>query len=335
MKVDSAGQLYIANPGGGTTSIGTAVAIQVVGTDGTATNVGFGGANVSVPVTGAFSISSATVFQATASNLNATVVGTVTSIPSGTQAVSQTGSPWGVSGTVTSNQGGAPWTIRVQDGAAGTLATVTSANALKVDPSGVTSPVSGTITSVPSGTTTVSVAAGTVAVTQVTSPWVVGGTTTAVPSGTQNVSIVSGTAAVTGTVTITPSGTQAVSQTGAPWSVSITTQATSGASTYRNINLGTVGTAVKTAAGNLYGYYLGNNGTSSLFIKIYNVTTAPTSTDTPALTLYVPTSAAANINFPIPVNFATGIGVRATGAVADNDNTAPASNQAVINLFYA
>lgn len=51
-----------------------------------------------------------------------------------------------VSGTVTSNQGGAPWTQRIQDGAGATLATVTGANALKVDGSAVTQPVSGTVT---------------------------------------------------------------------------------------------------------------------------------------------------------------------------------------------
>jgi len=51
-----------------------------------------------------------------------------------------------VSGTVTSNQGGAPWTQRIQDGTTSTLAVVTAANALKVDGSAVTQPVSGTVT---------------------------------------------------------------------------------------------------------------------------------------------------------------------------------------------
>jgi hypothetical protein len=54
-----------------------------------------------------------------------------------------------VSGTVTSNQGSAPWTQRIQDGVGATLATVTAGNALKVDGSAVTQPVSGTVTTTP------------------------------------------------------------------------------------------------------------------------------------------------------------------------------------------
>jgi len=98
-----------------------------------------------------FGTSTTTVVQGTASNLNATVAGTVTTIPSGTQVVS---------GTVTVN-----------------------------------------------GTDTTTIAGGTVAVTQVTSPWVVGGTTTTVPSGTQSTQPLrtldfNGSATITSTVNI-------------------------------------------------------------------------------------------------------------------------------------
>jgi hypothetical protein len=51
-----------------------------------------------------------------------------------------------VGGTVTANQGSPPWSQRIQDGASSTLATVTASNALKVDGSAVTQPVSGTVT---------------------------------------------------------------------------------------------------------------------------------------------------------------------------------------------
>jgi hypothetical protein len=71
------------------------------------------------------------------------VSGTVTSNQAGVWTVQQGTPPWLVSGTVTSNQGGAPWKMRLQDGAGGTLATVTAANALKVDGSGVFQDVKG------------------------------------------------------------------------------------------------------------------------------------------------------------------------------------------------
>ena len=57
-------------------------------------------------------------------------------------------------GTVTANQGGAPWTQRLQDGAGATLATVTAGNALKVDGSAVTQPVSAASLPLPTGAST-------------------------------------------------------------------------------------------------------------------------------------------------------------------------------------
>ena len=112
-----------------------------------------------------FGTSTTTVVQGTASNLNATVVGTVTAVQSGTWAVT-------VSGTATT----AP---------TGTQTVVVSG----------TVPVSGTITSVPSGTQNI---AGTVSITGTET---VVGTVTSVPSGTQTVagtvSVLGGTSTAT------------------------------------------------------------------------------------------------------------------------------------------
>jgi len=74
---------------------------------------------------------------------------------------------------------------------------ITAGSALRIDGSAVTQPVSGTITSSPTGTYTV---AGTVNSTP-TGTYTVAGTVTNVPSGTQ---------AVSGTVTSTPTGTYTV-----------------------------------------------------------------------------------------------------------------------------
>ena len=464
VAVDTKGQLIISNPGSGGSGGGGGV-IQVSGTDGSATNVGSAAGNLSVPVSGAFTISTATVVQGTASNLNVTAVeagtwsvtvnnGTVTSIPSGTQsvtgtvAVTQSTSPWvitgtttaagttPVSGTVTAIESGT-WSVTVSNGTitnipngtqtiTGSVAVdwqessststawtssatlnstivlgVTSFNSLLLsfnptagvtggevffeasNDNGVTwytisgqqNGNSGIIQSVflmnsvavtwlfniagftnfrvrlnpvvtGTGTATFLMqATGGVAVTpvstiiaggtntigavlQATSPWIVGGTTTNVPSGTQSVA---------GTVTITPSGTQTVTaqQAGAPWTVIISTETTGGASMYSNLNLGNTGTAVKSSAASLYGYYFGNNGTGSLFVRLYNVTTAPTSTDTPVIRAYIPPSAAANLALTVPAAFTAGLGIRATTAQADNDTTAPGTDQAIVNVFYA
>ena len=89
--------------------------------------------------------------------------------------------------------------IKISDGT-NVVGISSTGPALKVDPSSFTSPVSGTITSVPSGTQAVS------------------GTVTNVPSGTQTVAgtvtaVPTGTQAVSGTVTNVPSGTQTVAGT--------------------------------------------------------------------------------------------------------------------------
>jgi hypothetical protein len=68
-----------------------------------------------------------------------------------TTATSQ-GAAGGGGGSVT--QGSPPWTQRLQDGAGSTLATVTAGNALKVDGSAVTQPVSASSLPLPTGAST-------------------------------------------------------------------------------------------------------------------------------------------------------------------------------------
>jgi hypothetical protein len=104
--------------------------------------------------------------------------------------------------------------IKIVDDSTGTAAAVTASQALKVDGSAVTQPVSGTITLTPSGTQTVT---GTVTVVP-SGTQTVTGTVTIVPSGTQTVTgtvtaVPSGTTTVTGTVTTVPSGTTSTSDT--------------------------------------------------------------------------------------------------------------------------
>lgn len=113
-----------------------------------------------------------------------------------TQAVTQSTSPWVVSGTVTANQGGS-WTVAATQ----------------------------------SGSWSVSVT-GTVAVTQSTSPWVVSGTVTANQGGSWTVAATQSGAWTTGrtwtlasgtdSVAAVQSGTWTVQQGSAPWSQNLT-----------------------------------------------------------------------------------------------------------------
>src|SRR5579859_4070410 len=111
-----------------------------------------------------------TVFQGTASNLNATVVGTVTNIPTGTQAIS---------GTIAATQSTSPWVV--SQGTASNLQATVAGTITAVE-SGTWSVTGiGTFTCTCPGTQVVSQSIGTNLHTVVDN-----GTITTVPSGTQS-----------------------------------------------------------------------------------------------------------------------------------------------------
>lgn len=106
-------------------------------------------------------------------------------------------------------------------------------------------------------------------------------------------------------------------------------------SIYRNIDLDEAGANVKSSAGKVFGYYFYNAAATVLYLKFYNKASAPTvGTDTPVLTLTLPSEQGGHINFQGGVNFDTGIGVACTGGVADADTTAIGANECIFNLFY-
>ena len=103
------------------------------------------GSNVTQPVSGTVTANAGTgnftVVQATAANLNATVTGTVAATQSGT---------WTVQPGNTANT--TPWLATINQG--GNSATVTASNALKVDGSAVTQPISAASLPLPTGAAT-------------------------------------------------------------------------------------------------------------------------------------------------------------------------------------
>ena len=118
-------------------------------------------------------------------------------------------------------------------------------------------------------------------------------------------------------------------------SVTLNAPTTGGLTTYRNLDIDETGVNVKASAGQVFGWAITNNAAAVRFVKLYNKATAPTSGDTPLITLEIPAGAMTNVSYAQGIAFATGIGVRATTGVADNDTGAPAANDVVINLFYS
>jgi hypothetical protein len=113
-----------------------------------------------------------------------------------------------------------------------------------------------------------------------------------------------------------------------------------GATPYAALSSAAVLTAeVKSSAGQVYAIQGFNNGANEVFIRLYNQTGAPASTDGANIVwrgMIPGNAAAAGFSIPIPpgIACATGIGVRVSGAVADNDTTALAANEVMVNIQY-
>lgn len=226
-------------------------------------------------------------------------------------------------------------------GGSGTQTPVSASNPVPVDGAAGTFPVTGTI-----------------AVTQSTSPWVTSGTITATgtvaatQSGTWNigtVSVVSGTVTVAGTVTAT--GTIAATQSGTwnvanggTFAVQPTSSASGGAESYSTLqtSAAVIAASVKASAGKIYDVQIFNAGTAAVYARLYNVGTSPATSDTPIWRGVVPgvaSGAGAGAGFAVTFNSigrdcSAGIGIRVTGAIADNDATALAANQVMANVGY-
>ncbi len=111
---------------------------------------------------------------------------------------------------------------------------------------------------------------------------------------------------------------------------------TTGALTvFRSISLSASQT-VKSTAGALYGYFLANTDTKFNYVKFYNTSGAiNVGTDTPVLTIPIPPSAGANVEYPHGIaGFTNGIGVVALSAIADNATTSSPASAVVGNIFY-
>lgn len=128
-----------------------------------------------------------------------------------------------------------------------------------------------------------------------------------------------------------------------PWLVQAVPGTTNGTTNYSTgWSSAAVFTAeVKASAGTVYSFDCFNNSTAKRYVRLYNQTGAPASTDTANIVWrgIIPSdSTNSNGGFvkeiAVGKAFGTGIGIRITAAVADNDTTALAANDVVCNLGY-
>lgn len=144
---------------------------------------------------------------------------------------------------------------------------------------------------------------------------------------------------VLGTTTVSVSGTPAVTLSGASNAVNATpvTYATNSTTTVNlNSAASTNATLVKASAGIIYTIQANNTTASAKYLRLYNLTTAPTvGTSTPVMVVTIP--AASSVTVPIGsvgLKFATGISYAITNAAAYLDATAVAAGDVQLLINY-
>jgi hypothetical protein len=94
---------------------------------------------------------------------------------------------------------------------------------------------------------------------------------------------------------------------------------------------------IKSATGQLYGWYIYNDGAAEVYVKLYNAPAASVTVGTtvPVLTLGIPAGSGSNVFTEKGIAFSSGICAAATTVVTTADQTAPAANQVIANFFFS
>lgn len=113
-----------------------------------------------------------------------------------------------------------------------------------------------------------------------------------------------------------------------------------GCSNYTTLSTAAVlSAAVKASPGNAYSLECFNINAAARYVRLYDMTTAPTSSDTASVAWQgvIPGAATGggfSVSWPKGKAFTTGIGIRATTGIAHNDTGALAANELTFNLSY-
>jgi hypothetical protein len=86
---------------------------------------------------------------------------------------------------------------------------------------------------------------------------------------------------------------------------------------------------------NLCGFSLFNAAASARYVRFLNKATSPVmGTDLAKFVIALPAGTARDFKFLRPPLFDKGLWVSITTGIADNDNTAPAANDVLVNVLY-
>ncbi len=156
----------------------------------------------------------------------------------------------------------------------------------------------------------------------------------------------SGTATITGTVTTgnimvaldapLPAGSAALGSVSISGTPTVTATPPVASTTFTNLAATTNATLVKATAGNLFSVTYTNYTSATVYLKVYNQTTAPTvGTSVPVLSIPVASNTMVTTQFgPLGLRFSSGISFATTTAIADTDATAPATAAGKVAVAY-
>lgn len=134
---------------------------------------------------------------------------------------------------------------------------------------------------------------------------------------------------------VTGTGAQRVSiASDSTGQVAIFGRATGGATSFTLISAATTNaTLVKASAGTLFGLNVTNNGAAARYLKLYNLTVAPTvGTSAPVMTLMIPAGGGIAVQIPPQgINFSVGISYALTAGITLADTAAVAVSEVAVN----
>jgi len=154
-------------------------------------------------------------------------------------------------------------------------------------------------------------------------------------TGSQRVTIASDNTAFAVNATLSPETTKIIGEV-----IPVTTATTTDAASTSALQSGasTNSTSVKGSAGNVYGIYIINTTTTNYFLRMYNLSSAPTCSSATGFVETIPAlGAAANgggiSRMQVAQAYSTGIGFCLTGGGSSTDNTNAATGVYVTILY--
>jgi hypothetical protein len=93
-------------------------------------------------------------------------------------------------------------------------------------------------------------------------------------------------------------------------------------------------TNIKASRGQVFGWYIYNSNAAARKVAFHNTAGSPTAGASVVFSIVIPPTSGANVEFTNGIEFATGIAISTVTGLADNDTTAVALNDLIINIFY-